>query len=461
MRLAIGVLIVVQSFVRVASAIVPSVEREIHEQIRTANKMDKEVLGALYVLNTTPAKKDSPEYRELERNVQRAMDRQNAARTVAIHMTIRAYKLAPEDLKGTSVMPWTNGRTIRWMPIAREREAREMQDSKGNRKNVSQPNEELDAAAYYDGVTYIYPSAFSRGPGYLASILRHELTHFEQYTTPGKGDVMSYAEAQAEAYKVQAGYNLNFFDPSKRQELRLMQDIERLRDDEQAKADLEKAAKKTLKGRIRALLPKTDPSGFLESKIHTNAELADISKLVAEAKSHAEIARLEKEKRERDIREGIVFRPPIPTYPPLPPAEPAVIRARGASPFAKSYPRLREFAVDSCKRPGRAESPDLGRGTMTDREYFSDPEGDERYFRIELQSLEGCAKELFIELEFKVRNGTFWEVSSRGWIEDWVKRRYPTADPPRREGDRDNGGSRPTDPDHDRVWDRINPIIGR
>jgi len=76
-----------------------------------------------------------------------------------------------------------------------------------------------------------------------------------------------------------------------------MQDIERLRDEQTQIVKQEKKESETIKGRLRALLPRPRVDIF-EAGVHTNAEMADISGLVATARSQADIARRDREKRE-------------------------------------------------------------------------------------------------------------------------------------------------------------------
>lgn len=305
LAIAVAMVLTGTSRAQAINVISDEVKSAIHKQMREANQLDKPVKEAeLKLVRAQNAKADPGTIHALQLALEREKDKQSAARTIAIHMTILAYKLEPSAPSGTSVMPGTAGRTIFWTPVAREREARQLQDSKGNLDGKLQPKKDLDGAAYFDGVTYIYPSAFEHGPGYLASILVHERTHFEQYTTKGKGDVMSYAEAQEEAYAAQARKNLDFFDPANPKELRQMQDIDRARDDEKAAADLVRSERKSLKGRLRAMLPGRGPSDMFESKVHTNVELVDIKNLVAKARAQAEIGHRETLKREAAAKEA-------------------------------------------------------------------------------------------------------------------------------------------------------------
>lgn len=276
--------------------------REIQAQIYLANKMDsaiREAEGRLVVAKNSPF--NAGKVIELDKALAREINKQSAARTKAMHMTILAYGLEPVGWSGTSVMPWTKGRTIHWQPVAREREARQIQNADGKFRDVKQGGD-YAGITYIDGVTYMDPSAFEKGPGFLASYLLHERVHFEQFTTAGKGDAMTYAEAQKEAYQAQVDSASYFFDPNIPADLRMMQDIERLRDEEQATVALEVDARKGLKGILRRFRSPSGPPDVFESKVHTNEELADISGLVSQARGQSEIARRETEQREARAR---------------------------------------------------------------------------------------------------------------------------------------------------------------
>lgn len=108
-------------------------------------------------------------------------------------------------------MSSTKGRDITWLPVARENQARDVQDASGDLQPMKQDKKGYVAITYPDGVSVITPAVFEYGPAYLASILLHERIHFEQFTTDGKGNVMSYAEAQVEAYQAQVDNASYFF----------------------------------------------------------------------------------------------------------------------------------------------------------------------------------------------------------------------------------------------------------
>ncbi len=279
----------------------------IQKQIFVGNRMDADVKDAeLKVVLAKTARESEGKILELKNALAREQDKQSAARTKAIHMTILAYGLKPASWSGKSVMTSTKDRTITWMPVARESAARQVQSADGALKDVKQDKEDYVGLTYPDGVTALPPKAFEKGPGYLASILLHERTHFEQFTTDGKGNKMSYAEAQKEAYKAQVDNGSYFFDEKNDKERATKKGIEGLlateviKVDDEIKASIE--ARKGLKGLVRRFLPPVAPPDIFEAKVHTNAELADISGLVARARAQADIASREREKREAIVR---------------------------------------------------------------------------------------------------------------------------------------------------------------
>lgn len=269
---------------------------DIQKQIYAANRMDYQIGIAVQAVNDAEALKRSPESIDaLKKQVVREKAKKNAALTKAIHMTIHAYGLAPANPAGTSVMRSTKGRKLTWLPVAREMEAHEIERLNGSRSEIAQPKEKVYGITYPDGTTFMDPSVFEDGPGFLASYLLHERIHFEQITTDGKANKLTYAALQEEAYKAQVDNANSFFDPKKPS--RLMDDIARLRDDQTKIVEQEKKESETIKGRLRALLPRPNVEIF-EARVHTNAELADISGLVATARSQAAVARRDREERE-------------------------------------------------------------------------------------------------------------------------------------------------------------------
>lgn len=70
--------------------------KDIQNQMFAANRMDNQVGAANQkVLDAKKTKKSEASILELERQVAREKEKQNAARTKAIHMAIAAYGLEP------------------------------------------------------------------------------------------------------------------------------------------------------------------------------------------------------------------------------------------------------------------------------------------------------------------------------------------------------------------------------
>lgn len=213
MRIKSLIGLIVLAFASRAFAIKPASPGEIKaikDQIVVANKMDTIVKEARTELANTRFPQGTPEYLLLERAHRRIKDKQYAAYTKAIHLAILAYDLEPRSRRGTSVMLWTKGREVVWLPVAGEDPTRELEDASGNRKETTRTSLNWAGRTFTDGVTYINPETLRMGPDFLASTLLHERTHFEQHTTRGRGDTLSTAETEVEAYQVELD-NLDYF----------------------------------------------------------------------------------------------------------------------------------------------------------------------------------------------------------------------------------------------------------
>lgn len=265
--------------------------RAIEEQIRAANRIDSAVLRAEDALAQAKTEKE-PEsvLHQLELAAERERDKQRAAYTKAIHMTLDAYDLHPPVRTGTSVMPHTRGRVIEWLPIAHERAAREVRAADGSVTRVPQPRMDLAGAAYPDGVVFIDPSTFKHpaGVGYLASTLLHERTHFEQYITAGRGDAMTVAEAQREAYGAEMKYSSYFFDASIPIQKAASDEIDARWTEEDAKVKARERRGRTLIGRLKNWYEPETLSTVFEGKPRTIEELDAIKRDAARLR--AEIA---------------------------------------------------------------------------------------------------------------------------------------------------------------------------
>lgn len=188
-------------------------------------------------------------------------------------------------------MPWTKGREVVWLPVAGEDPTRELEDTRGNRRETSRTPLDWAARTFTDGVTYINPETLRKGPDFLASTLLHERTHFEQNTTRGRGDTMSTAEAEVEAYQTELDNLDYFFDQSNPNRDWARNHIETLRAGKQSKVDEQRAAKKGLRGLVNRILPSPPNPDFNDATLHTDAELEALKKqsdkFSAEAQANA------------------------------------------------------------------------------------------------------------------------------------------------------------------------------
>lgn len=340
----------------------------IEKQLADAKKLDSSINAAIkkYSEAAADVKTTEAKRRELDKAVEREIAKQRAARTKAIHMVILAYDLSPASLNGTSVMRWTKDRTITWLPVAGEGEDRQLQNTAGKLKGSKKPTEAYSGLTFPDGVTYIPESTFKNGAGFLASVLFHERTHFEQYTTEGMGDVMSTTEREENAYQKQLDNAPLFLDPVKDKDT--IAEIKVLL--RAKKAEVQK--ENSLLGRIRRHLPSNDQPDKSELTVHTNAELADISGLVAQARSQADIAR-----RDREEREAI--------------NKAAAERSARRDHDERLRRTLIEMAQRSCADPGSVTQAELDALPDPYQEDFKTSQGTPR-------GLDVCAYMVFLEL---------------------------------------------------------------
>ncbi|MFI5345429.1 MAG: hypothetical protein ACHQ51_03540 [Elusimicrobiota bacterium] len=137
----------------------------------------------------------------------------NLAFDKAIHLTLRAYGIVPADADGRLISP--NGRIVMrgfkgkqaaWIPVADDNIPRFALEPSGKAvevpRRVYEDGSEPAAVTRFDGVTFMFPKSFTT-PGMLALTLLHERTHFEQFTTPGKGDKTTEAEREVAAYQAE------------------------------------------------------------------------------------------------------------------------------------------------------------------------------------------------------------------------------------------------------------------
>lgn len=125
----------------------------------------------------------------------------------AMWLTLRAYDIIP-FVDNDPILPYGDsvlrspekGRRIIWVPKFEDIGDKPLQDEYGRPAGTRKflPRNAGNTAS--DGVSRMFPSAFE-SPVQLASYLVHEVRHFWQNTTPGKGDVKTTAELEVEAYE--------------------------------------------------------------------------------------------------------------------------------------------------------------------------------------------------------------------------------------------------------------------
>jgi hypothetical protein len=142
----------------------------------------------------------------------------DVCRDKAIHLTLRAYDLAPTDSdgrlempKGEIVMPHFKGKSATWIPIAGKNTARDAIDARGNHVTIPPLSQDGRGVFFgitsYDGVTTLLDGSFA-SPGLLALTLLHERTHFEQFTKTGVGDKLTPGELEVNALET-GQHNIN------------------------------------------------------------------------------------------------------------------------------------------------------------------------------------------------------------------------------------------------------------
>lgn len=130
-----------------------------------------------------------------------------AAYNQAMWLTLRAYGIIP-FVDNDPLLPYGDsvlrspqlGKRITWVPIFDEIGPKRRQDYKGDDAGIKVFLPRNAGNTSSDGVSRIFPGAFD-SPAELASYLIHEVRHFWQNTTPGKGDDKTTAELEVEAYE--------------------------------------------------------------------------------------------------------------------------------------------------------------------------------------------------------------------------------------------------------------------
>ncbi len=420
---------------------------------------------------------------ELDRNLVRLKRERKAAYEQAMWRTIKAAEIIPivdnDPVLPTGVSVEKSkhiGQRVKWVPIFDEIGVKQRQDGSGARAAPKEFTEKNAGNTASDGVSRIFPGAFEN-PSALASYIVHEVRHFWQMVTPGKGDGMTAAELEVEAYDEELrllndpdnplGYTV---ETRRDQAARL---TELLDGDGKGKSGFRKTAKKE-----RAEADKKRGGRPLPGLSIVSFSTAEIDGLVEQAKGQIVIAQRDHDDRLRrailaltrrscanpgsvtqseldglakphhrdflnqdalplDKRKCFevyfyvgrggrdadeVRRMSAPTLVPLDPRIPRPIPAQPvpATLFAKMLPSLKDFAITACRTPAQAAPVLLN----LDGAFYKSLSGraaqndsDVAYHRI---GLTGCSDKLFYLLTVMVRDGTYWKVGSRDWIRDTV-----------------------------------------
>lgn len=205
--------------------------RDIQVQLKAANTAAKDLAkkGRELIL----ADEDEELTEQIEAEIELLKITQQEAAERAIWLTMRAYDIIPFEgdspifEKRFSVFPSPEiGTKITWLPIFDTEGPKVKQRANGSLiKDPHVVGSETAGNTASDGISRIYPSAFSSPPE-LASIIIHEKRHFLQNTTDGESNIKTTAELEVIAYKEEQAL-MNFLgmsgDIRKRQEKRLLE----------------------------------------------------------------------------------------------------------------------------------------------------------------------------------------------------------------------------------------------
>jgi len=263
---------------------------------------------------------------------------------------------------------------------------------------------------------------------------------------------MTYAALQKEAYQAQVDNEIHFFNSKNDPKGKLREDIQALLSAQELAVQTEVKESSTLKGRLRGLLPRPRPSEIFDAKIHTNAELADISALVATARAQADIAR-----RDREDRDARVAQPPtqalIPeiSYPPLPPPPTVYVPAVVSKTFGQILPDIKDIAEVACKYRGRIPIP---RGFFVPNQPYALLPGDDSSAESARARLSGCEAHVFGQIYKALREERGDQITEQ-WFANTVASTPVAPPPPTQDGGYisppQNGGGGGRDPE--RIWD--------
>lgn len=339
------------------------------------------------------------------------------------------------------------------------------------------------AVTWGNGDIVITIDAFAFSPGYLAAVIKHETVHFDQITTRGRGDKMSPAGRENEAYHAMQGLNSSIFNLSPSEEAAI-------------KVNFENALKRT------SSLPNSPlgASGFESINLTENPDGEEIlRKRIEEAKSLAKESRqrVEQERRsaliqrlqtsyseiakracenpgsvsqaeldalpssremedrstpegltpcEKEIYQGLMnganaddlvryatpVVPAIPsiTYPPLPQPPVAYVPADVSKSLGEILPGLKEFAEMACKYGGHIPAP---KGFFAPRQPYAVTSIDDAAADKMKAGLGRCESHVFGRLYEALRDGR-GDLITEQWFIDAVASTPTQISPPANNG---------------------------
>ncbi len=201
----------------------------IEEYLADARLVEKNIAKAYesWKENTRRTPPDSRTVAAFERKISELKRERDLFRDKAIHLTLRAYDILPVDGSGKLVYPQGGilvpgdfaGKKAHWIPVAGENIPRPTLDAKGKPYTIPKakdPKTDREPIAFtpYDGVSTLFPGEPFQSPTDLALALYHEKVHFEQYITPGQGDVLSFSEREMKAWSAEmSAFGMLNLDP--------------------------------------------------------------------------------------------------------------------------------------------------------------------------------------------------------------------------------------------------------
>lgn len=117
-----------------------------------------------------------------------------------------AYGIRPNRYSGKIVLPGGFKDTYAdYRPKFGPMEQTRVKTNRAGRSIAMGQPDSYDAIVWENGDIIVTIAAFNFSPGYLAAVMTHETIHFDQFTTPGRGDKSSSSAREREAYNTMIG----------------------------------------------------------------------------------------------------------------------------------------------------------------------------------------------------------------------------------------------------------------